>query len=311
MVLRVGLLVGRERSFPDALIAEVAKRDTGVVASYAEIDITAIDKPPRYDVIIDRISHEVTCYQPILKLAVLEGTRVINNPFWRIADDKYFGTALAARLGVRVPKTVVLPSKSYVPSVSSETLHNLRFPLDWEGTIRSLGFPMYIKPHWGGGFREVTRVSSLEELWRAYDKSGTLTMMVQEAIAWSQYVRCIVIGQEEVRPALWDPRLGHFDRYVRARETMPTIEPDLLARCCQDALTVTRSLGYDMNTVELAIRDGIPYAIDFMNSAPDFDISSLGPEHFRWTVEKMADLVIRLAKETPPPRAMNWREVMR
>ncbi len=311
MVLRVGLLVGRERSFPDALIAEVAKRDTGVLASYAEIDITAIDKPPRYDVIIDRISHEVTCYQPVLKLAVLDSTRVINNPFWRIADDKYFGTALAARLGVRVPKTVVLPSKSYVPSVSSETLHNLRFPLDWEGTIRSLGFPMYIKPHWGGGFREVTRVSSLEELWRAYDKSGTLTMMVQEAIAWSQYVRCIVIGQEEVRPALWDPRLGHFDRYVRARETMPAIEPDLLARCCQDALTVTRSLGYDMNTVELAIRDGIPYAIDFMNSAPDFDISSLGPEHFRWTVEKMADLVIRLAKETPPPRAMNWREVMR
>lgn len=311
MVLRVGLLVGRERSFPDALIAEVARQDAGVVASYAEIDITSIDKPPPYDVIIDRISHEVTCYQPILKLAVLGGTRVVNNPFWRIADDKYFGTALAARLGVRVPKTVVLPSKSYVQGVSSETLHNLRFPLDWEGTIKSLGFPMFIKPHWGGGFREVSRVDSLEELWRAYDKSGTLTMMAQEAIAWSQYVRCIVIGKEEVRPALWDPRLGHFDRYVRAHETMLELSPELLLRCCEDARTVTRSLGYDMNTVEFAIRDGIPYAIDFMNSAPDFDITSLGPEHFPWTVGKMADLVIRLAHETPPPRAMNWRDVMR
>src|SRR6185436_8616228 len=98
---KVGLLVGRERSFPDALIAEVARREAGVVASYAEIDITAIDKPPPYDVLVDRISHEVTCYQPILKLAVLAGTRVVNNPFWRIADDKFFGTALAARLGIR------------------------------------------------------------------------------------------------------------------------------------------------------------------------------------------------------------------
>ena len=88
MVLQVGLLVGRERSFPDALIAEVDRRNAGVVASYAEIDATSIDRPPPYDVIVDRISHEVTCYQPVLKLACLAGTRVVNNPFWRIADDK-------------------------------------------------------------------------------------------------------------------------------------------------------------------------------------------------------------------------------
>ena len=119
MVLRVGLLVGRERSFPDALIAEVARRDAGVVASYAEIDITSIDKPPAYDVIVDRISHEVTCYQPILKLAVLAGTRVVNNPFWRIADDKFFGTALAHRLVVLVSNTVVLPYTSYGAGYSS------------------------------------------------------------------------------------------------------------------------------------------------------------------------------------------------
>jgi len=311
MVLRVGLLVGRERSFPDALIAEVARRDAGVEASYAELDITSIDHPPPYDVLVDRISHEVTCYQPVLKLAVLAGTRVVNNPFWRIADDKFFGTALASRLGVRVPKTVVLPSKSYGEGVSSQTLGNLRFPLDWEGTARELGFPMFIKPHWGGGFRDVYRVSSMEELWRVYDRTGTLTMIAQEAIPWSQYVRCIVIGKEHVRPALWDPRLGHFDRYVRASETMPPLEPALLARCIEDARTLCRALGYDMNTVELAIRDGVPYAIDFMNSAPDFDITSLGSEHFPWVVEKMADLVIRLAQEGPPKPAMTFKDVMR
>src|SRR5580698_3419106 len=113
MIHRVGLLTGRERSFPDALIAAVARRDAGVVAEYAVVDITHTDRPLPYDVLVDRISHEVTCYQPVLKQAVLAGARVVNNPFWRIADDKFFNTALAARLGVAVPKTVLLPSKAY------------------------------------------------------------------------------------------------------------------------------------------------------------------------------------------------------
>src|SRR5262245_6929093 len=126
MVYKVGLLSGRERSFPEALMAEVARRGAGVVVSYAEIEATRIDRPPAYDVLVDRISHEVTCYQPVLKLCALAGSRVVNDPFWRIADDKFFNAALAARLGAAVPRTVVLPSKSYPEDVSSETLHNMR-----------------------------------------------------------------------------------------------------------------------------------------------------------------------------------------
>jgi hypothetical protein len=295
-VRRVGILVGRERSFPDALIARVASRDAGVVADYARIDITRIDAPPPYDVLVDRISHDVPSYQPVLKIAALHGARVVNNPFWRIADDKFFNTGLAAQLGVAVPKTAVLPSKSYGPDITSGSLVNLAYPLDWEGLVRDFGFPMYMKPHWGGGFRDVTRVSSLDELFRAYDASGRLTMIVQESIEWSAYVRCLVIGQEQVRVALWDPRLSHFDRYVRAAESMPPLGSALLERVERDARTLCRALGYDMNTVEFAIRDGVPYAIDFMNSAPDFDVSSLGPDNFEWVVDRMADLVIRLAK---------------
>jgi glutathione synthase/RimK-type ligase-like ATP-grasp enzyme len=306
MTKKVGLLTGRERSFPDALIAEVARRGAGVVAEYAPVDITAIDRPLPYEVLVDRISHEVTCYQPVLKQAALFGTRVINDPFWRIADDKFFNTALAARLGVAVPKTVVLPSKSYVEGVSAATLHNLRFPLDWEGAAARLGFPMFLKPHWGGGWRDVHRVTSMDELFRVYDKTGTLTMIAQEAIEWTQYVRCIVVGREHVRPALWDPRKGHFERYTDAEKHMRPLSPELEARVCEDARKLCRSLGYDMNTVEFAIRDGVPYAIDFMNSAPDFDITSLGDAHFRWVVDKMADLVIRLATEEQPAEAPRW-----
>jgi glutathione synthase/RimK-type ligase-like ATP-grasp enzyme len=305
---RVGLLVGRERSFPDALIGEVERRRAGVVATYARVGATRVDAPPPYDVLVDRISHEVTCYQPMLKLAYLNGTRVVNNPFWRIADDKFFNTALAARLGVAVPKTVLLPSKSYAEDVSSETLHNLDW-VDWHAIEAELGFPMYLKPHWGGGWRDVHRVATMDELHRTYDRTGRLTMIAQEGIAWTQYVRCIVIGQEHVRPALWDPRQSHFDRYTRAKDAMEPLSRELEQRVVRDAQKLCRALGYDMNTVEFAVADGVPYAIDFMNSAPDFDLTSLGEAHFAWTVQKMSDLVIELAHRAATPRG-RWDEAL-
>jgi glutathione synthase/RimK-type ligase-like ATP-grasp enzyme len=291
----VGLLVGRERSFPDALIERIAQKSDDVVAEYARVDITRIDTPRRYDVLVDRISHEVPCYQAYLKLMSLAGTHVVNNPFWRIADDKLFNAALAQKLGVAVPKTALLPQKAYGPDIDAASLHNLAYPLDWAGLEADLGYPMFMKPHWGGGFRDVTKVNDREELFRAYDKSDKLTMIVQEAIEWTQYVRCIVIGKTEVLPALWDPRLGHFERYVRASETMPPLDAAMTERVTRDARTLCRALGYEMNTVELAIRDGVPYAIDYMNSAPDFDISSLGEPAFPWVVDRMADLCIRHA----------------
>jgi hypothetical protein len=301
---KLGLLVGRERSFPDALIAEARKR--GMEAEYAKFDLTRVDAPPSYDVLVDRISHDITCYQPLLKVCALAGARIINNPFWRIADDKAFGTALVAKLGVPVPKTYVLPSKDYGPDVSSASLGNLAYPLSWDAMVKDLGgFPIFIKPHWGGGFRDVHRITSMEDLFHKYDGTGRLTMIAQEAIEWTQYVRCVVIGRTEVRTLPWDPRLGHFDRYSGARDSMPPLDPALQKTIDGHARTICEALGYEMNTCEFAIRDGVPYAIDFMNSAPDFDISSLGEESFRWVVGKMADLCVRRASE-PAPSTYRW-----
>jgi glutathione synthase/RimK-type ligase-like ATP-grasp enzyme len=305
----VGLLVGRERTFPEALIAEIARRDQGVVCELAQLSAPSAQEPPPYDVLVDRISHDVVAYQPWLKLAAMWGTRVVNNPFFRIADDKFFNAGLAARLGLAVPKTVLLPQKEYGPDITGDSLRNLRW-VDWEGLARTLGFPMYLKPHWGGGWRDVSRVENLAELHAAYDRSGQKPMIVQECIAWTQYVRCIVIGQRDVLPALWDPRLRHFDRYKRAHESMRPLEPALRERVVKDALTITSALGYDMNTVEFAIKDGVPYAIDFMNSAPDFDVSSLGDDHFAWVVARMAELCIDLAKARPAA-SYRWDALLR
>jgi len=218
-------------------------------------------------------------------------------------DDKFLDAGLASRLGVAVPRTALLPNKDHGPDVTEGSLRNLAW-VDWEALTAELGLPLFLKPHWGGGWKDVVRVGSREELLAAYDRSGTRTLIVQEAIAWTQYVRCIVIGRTEVLPALWDPRLPHHERYRRAPETMPPLTPALRTRVERDARLLCQALGYDMNTVEFAVRDGIPVAIDFMNSAPDLDLASLGEEHFRWAVEQMAALCLRLARDPGrvPPR---------
>lgn len=306
---RVGLLVGRERSFPDAILAEVNRLgEDRVHCSYAEFEAPSAERLVPYDVLLDRISHEVTCYQPWLKLAALRGCRVVNNPFFRIADDKFFNAGLALDLGLAVPRTRLLPQKRYAPDVNDASLERTMRHVDWDAIEAELGYPMFLKPHWGGGWRDVSRVDSRAELFAAYDKSGERPMILQEGINFSQYVRCIVVG-DQVRPALWDPRLPHHQRYVHAAENMAPLSSELEARVVSDALTISRALGYSMNTVEFAIRDGVPYAIDYMNSAPDLDLASLGPGHFEWAVTTMARLLIELALG-PAERRPTWSALL-
>lgn len=301
-MLKIGVIVGREWSWPPAFIEEVNKRDEGVIAEYAKLGGTRMNEPCPYAVLVDRISHEVPYYRSYLKNAMLQGSYVINNPFMWSADDKFFEASLATRLGVASPKTVVLPNKDYVPGiVPTESLRNLIYPIDWEGIVEYLGgFPVILKDAHGGGWKNVSKVYNFQELWARYDESGLLTMILQECIEWDgdQYARCMCLGQSEVLVRKYDP--------VNRRYLPPDFSPELTERIIADSLKLVRALGYDMNTVEWAIRDGVPYAIDFMNPAPDMDVNSTGYDYHRWCVEHMADLCIRLAKE-PRPQAMEPR----
>jgi len=302
MVRKVGLLVGREWSWPPAFIDRVAQRNAGVEVEFVQLDATRMDEPCPYAVLVDRISHEVPYYRSYLKYAVLQGVTVINNPFMWTADDKFFGATLATKLGVASPRTAALPNKTYVAGIKhDESLRNLRYPLDWKGLIDYIGLPCVLKDAHGGGWKDVYICRSLDELIHHYDSSGLLTMVVQEFIEWDQFVRCLAIGQKHVLPMKYDPRERkyHLDH--------AHLSPTLGARIVRDTLTLVRALGYDMNSLEWAVRDGVPYAIDFMNPAPDMDIYSLTPTYFEWVVEHMADLVIRLAKEPrPQARDLKW-----
>jgi len=303
---RVGILVGREKTFPEALINNINQRGKGdVIAEYMTLGGIRHDAPPAYDVIVDRISHEVPFYRATLKRCALEGTVVINNPFWWSADDKFFNYSLAPKLGVAVPKTVLLPQKDYIKGIVSESLRNLEFPLDWQGIIDYVGLPAIMKPFDGGGWKNVSRVNSIEELWLEYDQTGTLCMTLQEFIDFDQFVRCYCIGQEEVMIMPYDPRKPYLsgEQYLHNPDYLA---PDLKQRVTNDVRTLCSALGYDINTVEFAIKDGIPYAIDFMNPAPDAELQSVGEFYHNWVTEAVTDLVFKRLAEGRKPSRYRW-----
>jgi hypothetical protein len=303
---KVGILVGREKTFPDALIRSINERGKGdVIAEYITVGGVRYDEGREYEIIIDRISHEVPFYRAMLKRAALEGTLVINNPFWWSADDKFFNFSLARKLGVAIPKTVLLPQKDYIEGIVSESLRNLEFPLDWQGIIDYVGLPAIMKPFDGGGWKNVSRVNTLEELWFEYDQTGTLCMTLQEFIAFDQFVRCYCIGQEEVMIMPYDPTKGYLsgEQYINDPHYL---SPELAERIINDVRTICRALGYDINTVEFAIKDGVPYAIDFMNPAPDAELISVGEFYHNWVTNAVTDMVFKRLEEPREQPRYRW-----
>jgi hypothetical protein len=286
-----------EDSFPWALIDAIALAGDGDIVA-EPVEISALRDTQRFDyaLILDRISHEVPFYRTFLKVAAARGVAIVNNPFWWSADDKYFGNIVAESVGVVTPRTMLLPHKQRPPNTEAASYRNLRF-VDWNGVFEYLGFPIFLKPAYGGGWKDVYKTDDPGEFFSAYDRSRDLTMMAQEAIEFTDYYRIYTIGRERVHVMRYDPRRPHHERYVTDG---PPIDPELEARLRRDALALSTALGYDMNTVELAVRDGVPYAIDFTNPAPDADVNSIGEANFAWIVDNMADVLVERVKNPRP-----------
>jgi hypothetical protein len=302
---RIGILFGQERSFPQALIERINREGQGVVAEPFLVGGIGLDSPRKYDLIVDRISQDIPFYRAILKKAVADGTIVVNNPFWWSADDKFFNNVVARQVGVAVPRTVILPSNQHPPDTTAESMTNLVYPLEWEEMFQYVGFPAYFKPYSGGGWKSVYRVSNPEEFFAAYHETGQHVMTLQEEIVFDQYFRCYAIGRKHVHVMRYDPRRPHHERYVKDGEP---IDPALYQRVHDDSLKLMNALGYDFCTLEFAVRDGVPYAIDFLNPAPDAALESVGPENFAWVVEHAAKwLLERVAQESPAVIDYRWQ----
>jgi hypothetical protein len=304
----IGILFGQERSFPYALTDRINKAGAGVEAAPVKLGGVSLETPKKYDLILDRISQDIPFYRAVLKKAVVDGTIVVNNPFWWSADDKFFNNVVAKAVGVAVPKTVILPSNQHPPDTTSQSMSNLTFPLDWEEIFGHIGFPAYFKPYSGGGWKSIYRVTSPEELFNAYKESGQNVMTLQEEIVFTEYFRCYVIGRKHIHIMRYDPRQPHADRYVKAPAP---IDPKMYERVRGDCLKLVNALGYDFDTLEFAVRDGVPYAIDFLNPAPDADVSSVGPENFEWVLEHASKwLVERVKANVPPVNDYRWQSFL-
>jgi hypothetical protein len=295
---KIGVLFGQEDTFPWALMNEINVRAqaSGEAIEGVPVKIGALsqDQSFGYAVILDRISHEVPFYRTFLKCAVARGVQVVNNPIWWSADDKFFDNVVAQAAGVEVPRTVLLPHKEHPPNTSEKSFRNMTM-VDWNEVFDYLKWPIFMKPAYGGGWKDVYKVENEGEFFAAYDKTRDLAMMAQEAIEFTDYYRCYVVGRRRVRIMAYAPKEPHHMRYAAVLDHKV---PDAMAeRVTHDAIALCDALGYDLNTVELAVRDGVPYAIDFMNCAPDADLHSVGQENFDWIVNAMSEFLMERARQ--------------
>jgi hypothetical protein len=310
---KIGILYGMEDSFPPALVDRInsileMRKVADLRAESLKVGGVEMAEPSGYKLIVDRISHDIPFYRSFLKNAVLTGTTVINNPFWWSADDKFFNYALAIKLGVAAPRTVLLPHKNFPEGTTAKSMRNLEYPLDWDGIFSYIGFPAWLKPHDGGGWKHVYKVESREEFFAAYDQTDRLCMTLQQGIEFEDYFRCYVVNRERVHIMRYDPKQPHHLRYVPGN---PPPEPAMNERLVKDSLTLCRALGYDLNTVEFAVQDGIPYAIDFMNPAPDAGLESVGPDNFEWIVNAVAEMAIDRAQQPEEQaRQFHWSKFL-
>lgn len=300
---KIGVLFGTEDTFPWALMDRINSMNApDVHADMIKFDGVRMGEPTGYRVIIDRISHEIPFYRAAMKNAVIAGSFVVNNPFSSGVEDRFFSSALASKLGLAVPKAVALPHYQHPAGATEKSLRNLRYPLDWDALFAHVGFPAVLKP--SGVRGSVYQVNSPEEFFKAYHNTGERSMMLQEAVTSEEFFRCYVVNQKLVHVMRYDPRQPEDLRYVLDGDP---IAPALHGRLVRDCLVLCRAAGADLNAIEFAMRDGVPYAVDFLNPVPDADLQSVGPDNFRWVVGAVAEMAVEKAlSDEKPLREYRW-----
>jgi len=294
----IGILCGQERAFPNRFITDINEKygSQGVRAEYCVISPPEVGQLCKYDVIVDRISHEVPYYRTYLKHAALQGVLIANNPMsWTSQDDKFFAYRLANMAGVVTPRTVLLPQKEYMEGVEPKTLHNMTHPVEWERLLEYVGVPAIVKPNSGGGGKHVYKVESVRQLLEGFARTGQMNMILQEFIDFDKFVRCVCIGRDQILTLRYDPKHPNF--FKRYHVDSDYLQGELRTRVTRDSIALNKILAYDMNSVEFAIKDDIPYAIDFTNPAPDMDRASVQPANFEIIVEWMEKFMVKVALE--------------
>lgn len=293
---RIGLFVGREQEWPNALMNTINDSSEPITAQLVEIGGTHANETCEFDLIIDRMSHEIPYYRAYLYYAVIQGCTVINNPFMWAADSRWLGQVILNKLNIRSPRTVALPNKDVEQDVVPASFRNLVYPMDWQGIIDYVGTPAILKDVRVGGRRLVHRVHSLDELILHYDNSGTRTLVLQQVIESDTHVHAFVVDQSEVMLLSFSLANGRY---------LPTnyAQNSLLGQEIKDAaLKVTKAYGYDLNMVEFVVKDGQVLMINASNPAPVMDTELMSKKQFEWCVTAVAKMAMDKVKNPQLPR---------
>lgn len=289
---RIGLSLGADLCWPiyyEEIIAQLQPRvrigDDEITFEVERVTIEPFDlaQPVRYDVLLDRLTPWYhTSREWIKKAIVHDDLYVLNNTFTLQSMEKHTSYAAMMRLGLPVPKTMLLPPKEYEPQPDLQmTLASYAQMFDLGDVGRQVGYPCFLKPFDGGAWRGVSRIENEADLIRAYDQSGTDIMHLQQAIEpFDLFVRALAVGPQ-VNIIRYDPTAPIFDRYKVDFDFVDADEASLLHDL---ALTINSFFGWDFNSCEALRKDGVFYPIDFANANPDSQVTSLH-YHIPWLVK--------------------------
>ncbi len=289
----IGFIIGREREMPDEVM-RLINDSGGAQAELVKLGGTFLDDTIDYDVIIDRMSHEIPYYRTYVKFAAVHGCYVINDPFVWANDTKFLAASVLRKLGVKTPRTMVLPNKDIAADTVPDSFRNLVYPMDWQAIIDYIGSPAIFKDVRSGGRRFAHRVNNVEELIQRYDESGTRTMILQQVIQSDHHYHCLVIGGERTLLMPYSFDEAHYMQSDRH------LSDSLTQQMTEMACTLSRVYGYDINMSEFVLDGEDVYLINATNPSPLLGRDMMTAAQFDWACAEIAALALHRAEEARP-----------
>ena len=290
--VNIGLSLGADICWPicyETLLSQmdldmkVGNDRVRVACERVTIEPFDLRQPVKYDVVIDRLTHWYSISREWIKKAILvDDLYVYNNPWSLQSNEKHTSYAAMMRLGLPVPETWMLPQKAYEAADDLEpTLRQYAKMFSLEEIGDKIGYPFFMMPYHGGGWKGVTKIDDAAGLKRAYDASGTDLMNLQAAVLpHDRFVRCVGLGPQ-MRKVNYDPGAALHDRY---RMDIDFLEPDDVSVLEDMTATINAFFGWDFNSCESLRQDGVWHPIDFANACPDSQVTSLH-YHFPWLIK--------------------------
>ena len=313
---KIGLSLGADICWP-ICYQEIVKRldlaidwqgdRVGIEVERVTIEPFDLKQPCKYDVVLDRLTHWFhTSREWIKKAIIMDGLYVLNNPWAVQSMEKQTTYCAMMKLGMPIPDTWMVPPKSYQPVPDlKETLKSYAQLFDLGKIGKKLGYPIFMKPYDGGGWKGVSRIDDEATLRKAYEESGVMVMHLQKAVhPFDRFVRCIGLGPQ-THIVRYDPGAPLHDRYTMDKDFVTAEEAQLLR---DTTLTINAFFGWDFNSCEALHSpvDDVWHPIDFANPCPDSQVTSLH-KHFPWLV--MANVkwsVFCAVSKRPMRRTLDW-----